>query len=368
MSNTAEAPAVRSADRLQPIAEPAEIDVVAPNFKRRLSGITSTVVRVLPEQGKSVRIATLGVPFAVAAPRIPWSRLARLWRPPLGRRFRIWHARRNIEMAGGVLLRDILRMPLRLVFTSAAQRDHKRWTRFMIGRMDAVIAASARAASYLKRPATVIPHGVDIDALRPPVSRAAAKAAVGMGGGPLVGCFGRVRHQKGTDVFVEAMIALLPEFPSVRAVVLGRATGEHTAFLDGLKRRVAEAGIADRVTFAGEVPDTAPWYQALDLYVAPQRWEGFGVTPLEAGAYGLPVVATTVGAFPDIIADGVTGTLVEPGNLPALVQAIRPFLADPERGRRFGQAGRQRVARDFSLAREAARINAVYQRLWDEAR
>ena len=80
MSNTAEAPAVPARDRLQPIADPAEIDVVAPNFKRRLSGITSTVVRVLPEQGKSVRIATLGVPFAVAAPRIPWSRLAALWR------------------------------------------------------------------------------------------------------------------------------------------------------------------------------------------------------------------------------------------------------------------------------------------------
>src|SRR6185295_11618547 len=103
---------------------------------------------------------------------------------------------------------------------------------------------------------------------------------------------------------------------------------------------------------------TRAWYQALDVYVAPQRWEGFGVTPLEAGAYGLPVVATTVGAFPDIIADGVTGTLVEPGDLPALVQAIRAFLADPERGRRFGQAARLRVARDFSLAREATRINA----------
>ncbi len=367
MSNTAEAPAALEAGRLQPTADPADIDVIAANFKRRLSGVTSTVVRVLPEQAKTVRIATMGVPFGVSAPRIPWSSLAALWRRPRARPFRIWHARRNLEMAGGVFLRGFLRMPLRLVFTSAAQRHHKAWTRFLIGRMDAVIATSAMSASYLRRPSAVIPHGVDVEALRPPASRAGAKAAVGMRDGFLIGCFGRIRHQKGTDVFVDALVTLLPLFPNARAVILGRATPEHAAFQDGLKQKLAAAGLSDRVMFTGEVPDTGPWYQALDLYVAPQRWEGFGVTPLEAGAHGLPVVATTAGAFPDIVADGVTGTIVPTGDLPALTAAMRAFMADPEKARRFGAAARERVARNFSLASEAARINAVYQQLWNGA-
>src|SRR6185436_20692965 len=155
-----------------------------------------------PEQAKAVRIATFGVPFGVAAPRVPWSRLTGLWRAPRERRFRIWHARRNIEMAAGVVLRDVLRMPFRLVFTSAAQRDHTSWTKFLIRRMDAVIATSARSAAYLQRPATVIPHGIDTAAFRPPASRAAAKAALGIKDAVLIGCFGRVRPQKGTDVFV----------------------------------------------------------------------------------------------------------------------------------------------------------------------
>jgi mannosyltransferase len=115
----------------------------------------------------------------------------------------------------------------------------------------------------------------------------------------------------------------------------------------------------------GEVPATGPWYEALDLFVAPPRAEGFGVTPLEAAAYGLPVVATTVGAFPEILADRATGRLVPPGDAAALTAAIRGFLADPEMRRRFGLAARERVAREFSLAREAAAINAVYARLWD---
>jgi mannosyltransferase len=164
------------------------------------------------------------------------------------------------------------------------------------------------------------------------------------------------------------MLELFPAFPAARAVILGRATGEHGAFLEGLKQRIHAAGLADRIRFMGEVPETGPWYHALDLFVAPQRWEGFGLTPLEAGAYGVAVVATTAGAFPDIVADGVTGRLVPPGDLAALKDAIRDLVGDGEKRRRFGTAARERVTSRFSLAREAAAINAVYRRLWDAPR
>ena len=116
-------------------------------------------------------------------------------------------------MLAGIFMRDILRMKLRLVFTSAAQRDHKPFTKWLIRRMNAVIATSGRSGSFLQVPHDVIMHGVDLERFHPPVDLADAFSASGLPGKYAVGCFGRVRHSKGTDPFVDAMIALLPKYP-----------------------------------------------------------------------------------------------------------------------------------------------------------
>ena len=295
--------------------------VIAPNFKRRLSGVTTTLLRVVPVQARSLRIAALGPVLPDETPQIRFGGLMRLRGAPEGRPFRIWHARRNVEMLGGLVLRDLLGFRMKLVFTSASQRKHTSWSRFLIGRMDAVIATSPATASYLKRSSTVVMHGIDVETFRP-AEPGEPRPAPLPSGGRLVGCFGRIRAQKGTDVFVDAMIRVLPERPDVTAVVLGRATAEHQGFLEELKARVAAAGLSDRILFPGEVgpTETAPWYRALDLFIAPQRWEGFGVTPLEAMASGVPVVATTVGAFSELVADGRTGTLIPPGDVDAMAE------------------------------------------------
>ena len=82
------------------------------------------------------------------------------------------------------------------------------------------------SASFLKRDATVIPHGVDTDCYAPPADRAAAFAEAGLPGRYAIGCFGRVRAQKGTDVFVEAMCRLLPHYPDFTAVIVGAITSD----------------------------------------------------------------------------------------------------------------------------------------------
>ncbi len=99
------------------------VDVIALNFKRRLSGVTSTIVQLVPYQAKlGLRIAVLGpgLPDDAGLPKIGFRSLLGLWRAPKGRSHRIWHARRNNEMGFGLFLRNVLRMPLKLVFTSAA--------------------------------------------------------------------------------------------------------------------------------------------------------------------------------------------------------------------------------------------------------
>src|SRR6202049_4482299 len=217
-----------SADHLQ---------LIVPNLHRRYSGVTATNRMVAPKLATMFRAAWLGRNAPDGIARIGFADLVKLWRrsTPL-----VWHARRNNEMIVGGLLRS-LGWPLKLVFTSAAQRHHTWITRWLIRRMDAIIATSDISASFLKRPATVIPHGVDTDVYSPPADRAAAFAAAGLPGRYAIGCFGRVRAQKGSDVFVDAMCRLLPHHPDFSAVIVGAETPDQRGFAEALRERVRAA-------------------------------------------------------------------------------------------------------------------------------
>lgn len=337
------------------------IEAIAPNLKRRLSGVTATIARLVPIQARSIGIVATGPGLPPDVPHLPLWRVALLDRGP-----RVWHARRNTEMLMGLALRHLLGKRWKLAFTSASQRRHSRYTRWLIRRMDAVIATSNKTARYLEGPAVVIRHGIDTETFRPAGTRAEARARLGLpGDGALIGCFGRIRAQKGTDLFVEAMITALPHLPGARAVVMGRATGPHQGFLDDLRRRTAGAGLAQRLLFLPEAPvhEMARWYQALDLFVAPQRWEGFGLTPLEAMACGVPVIASDVGAFSELVANGVTGVLAPPDDAAALARAARDILGDPPRRDLWAAAARAHVVDNFRIEDEAAAINRVYRGL-----
>lgn len=346
-----------------------DVEIIAPNFKRRLSGVTSTIVQLIPCQiGLGIGIATLGPGLPEGLPKLRWRQLLGLWRPPARRRRRVWHARRNNEMAVGILLRHLLRMPLKLLFTSAAQRRHTAYTKWLIRRMDAVIATSDRSGSFLEVPHTIIQHGVDLSLFHPPETAEDGIAATGLPGRHLIGCFGRVRHQKGTDLFVQAMIKLLPQNPECTAVVSGRVTAEHSAFGDKLKADVAAAGLSDRILFLGEVPDIKVWYRRLTLYVAPSRNEGFGLTPLEAMASRTAVVASDAGAYAELIVTGETGSVVAAGDGEALTRAIAPYIADPALAITHGENALRHVTTNFALEKEASAIGAVYNRLLGDNR
>jgi mannosyltransferase len=338
-----------------------DLQLVVPNLHRRYSGVTATNRMLAPKLARLFRAAWLGPDAPEGIARIGAAGLVKLWRrrTPL-----IWHARRNNEMIVSVLLRS-LGWPLKLVFTSAAQRHHSWITRWLIRRMDAIIATNDISASYLKRAATVIPHGVDTETYAPPADRAAAFAESGLPGRHAIGCFGRVRAQKGSDVFVDAMCRLLPRYPDFTAVMVGAITPEQASFASDLKKRIEAAGLGSRIVITGELPveQVQRWYQRLTIYAFTSRNEGFGLTLIEAMAVGAALVASRAGAAELVVEDGVSGVLTPPGDVEALVAALEPLMRDPASSAAMGERGRARVLANFSLDAEAGRIAAVYRAL-----
>jgi mannosyltransferase len=338
-----------------------KLQLIVPNLHRRYSGVTATNRMVAPKLARMLRAAWLGPDAPDGIARMGLAELVKLWRR---RNALVWHARRNNEMIVGVLLRA-LGWPFKLVFTSAAQRHHSWITRWLIRRMDAIIATNDISASFLKREAVVIPHGIDTDTYAPPADRAAAFAEAKLPGRYAIGCFGRVRAQKGTDVFVDAMCKLLPRYPDFTALIVGAILPEQMVFANELKKRIETAGLQSRIVMTGElsIEEVQRWYQRLAIYAFTSRNEGFGLTLIEAMSAGAALVATRAGAAELVVEDGVTGVLTPPGDVDALVAALEPLLRDPASCAAMGTRARARVRANFSLDAEANRIAEVYQLL-----
>jgi mannosyltransferase len=269
-------------------------------------------------------------------------------------------------MLAGLVLKHVLRCPLKLLFTSVALRRHSWLPRLLMRGMDAIIATTESAGSLAPRCDAIVPHGVDTSAFLPPADKQRAWRETGLPGKYGIGIFGRVRAEKGTDLFVEAMCRVLPRHPDFTAVIAGRWKDGDREFQQRLADRIAAAGLTERVVWLGEVPAAVRdvWFQRISLCVAPARYEGFGLTPIEAMACGAAAVATRTGVYPHLIEDGVTGYVVEIGDVEALATRIEQCLADPEELLAMGRRGREHVVRHYDIQGEAAGIEQVYERIF----
>jgi glycogen synthase len=157
---------------------------------------------------------------------------------------------------------------------------------------------------------------------------------------------GRFEGRKGTDVLLAAIPALCAKYPFARFVLVGEdRTLPDGSTLGGAFRSLhAGSKILERVIFTGEVSDTQleQQLQACDIFVAPSRYESFGLVFLEAMMFAKPVVGCRAGGMNEVIEDGLTGLLAEPGDVPSLASAIGTLLADAEMRIKLGKAGRER--------------------------
>jgi len=171
---------------------------------------------------------------------------------------------------------------------------------------------------------------------------------------PLAVAVGRLIAQKDHATLLRGFELVRSAVPEARLAILGSGPLEAET-----RRLAAELGLADAVLLPGRT-DIRDWLERADVFVHTSRWEGFGIVLLEAMLAGLPVVATRVSAVPEVVADGETGLLVEPGDHTELAAALGALLADGARASALGEAGRRRARDEFSVTRMAERTMAVY--------
>ncbi len=292
-------------------------------------------------------------------PRTFGMRLARELRDRLGE-FDILHD--NQTLAPGILDLERRGMPLLTTIHHPITRDRelelagargwqrvtkRRWYGFVAmqrrvaRRSTHLLTVSERSAHDIaddfdvpRNRLRIVPVGVDVDRFRP-------RELVERAPGRLVAIASADVPLKGLPVLVRALSRLGPQSWS-ELIVVGSPT-------DRTSKMLAEAGLLDRVHFRTGLTDEelALLLATAQVHVVPSLYEGFSLPAIEAMACGTPVVASDVGALPELLADGA-GALVEPGDPAALADAIGRLLASPARRASMSEAGRRRAVQTYS--------------------
>ena len=338
-----------------------DIELILGNSNSRFSGVTSTMLQVLRHQQNMIKVAVMGkhhLPEDVL--NITFSDARKFCRTLLtSGKPRIFHARRNDEVLQALLLKKVFGAKIKIAFTSTAQRQHSWITRWLIRESDGIITTSSAANAYIEGGADIIiPHGIDETTYRPAEDRAKAWQQLGFPGKYGIGIFGRVRKQKGVDIFIRALLPLMQKHPDFTAVICGETTSDQQAFEDDLRAEISAAGLNDRFQFIGkqDFTELPKLFRAMSLVTALSRNEGFGLTVLEAMASGTAVLASEAGAWKEIIREGIDGHIVPCDDVESTTKQMDRMLTDLPALHEMGTQGRARVEADYTIEREASQL------------
>lgn len=204
----------------------------------------------------------------------------------------------------------------------------------------------------------VILNGADLSRFQPREDAQKVKAEMGLPPDRrIVAVVGRISEQKGQDDFIRAAKIILREVPDTLFLVIGAADEEER--LVQLRRLAQELGIEKEIIFTGYISDMPKIYPLIDVLVVPSRWEGFGLVLVEAMAAGRPIVATHVGAIPEVVVPDETARLVPPGSPAAIASEVVSLLQDPEQARKMGERGIARAG-VFSWKQAGMQLDRFY--------
>ncbi|MEW6324886.1 MAG: glycosyltransferase family 4 protein [Nitrospirota bacterium] len=209
---------------------------------------------------------------------------------------------------------------------------------------------------FPKPPAYAVGGGVDWNR-RVHSAETKARRMIGLPSqGPVIGVVGRLVPIKGHRYLIDALPAILHEFPKARLLFVGE--GDERA---RLARQAAQLGVADHLHLVGAQPELRRYFAACDLIVQPSLNEGMGRTVVEALVMGKPVVASRVGGLPELIHQGRNGLLVPPASPAALAEAVCSLLRDQVRLRRMGEAARRSVTSRYTTMAMVDAIDRLYR-------
>ena len=221
------------------------------------------------------------------------------------------------------------------------------------------LAPALGPAASLER----LPSGVDTSVFRPGAGGLEVRRRYALSDRPVVVCVSRLVPRKGQDVLIRALPAIRRRVPGAALLCVGGGPDAPR-----LRRLAAEHGVADDVVLTGSVPwaQLPAHYDAGDVFAMPCRTrraglevEGLGIVFLEASATGLPVVAGRSGGSPDAVLEGETGHVVDGRSVRAVADTVAGLLADPDRARMMGLAGRAWVERDWRWDVLAGRLREL---------
>lgn len=230
---------------------------------------------------------------------------------------------------------------------------------------DAVIAVSHAVKAWLvtsrripEHHVHVIHYGIDGDQF--PQSASEIRRRRGLNGRATLGSLGRLEPRKGFQTLIQAMGGVLQRMDHAELFIAGH---DPWAYSKTLHARIEQAGLSGQVHLVPFQDDVPSFLHGLDLFVFASRSEGFGRVVIEAMAAGKPVVASRIAPLTEIVIEGETGLLVDPESPEAFAEAIAWVLQHPDDGRRMGQAGRERVRREFTAVRMTEQTLSLYHAL-----
>jgi len=245
-------------------------------------------------------------------------------------------------------IRDTLEFPL---VQSAVHKLVGRFADAIFVNAD-VIRQGLIAKGYKGAKINVVKNGVDLTRFARKDESGKLRQEFGLyPTAPMIVVLSRLSKVKGIDYFLEAAATVAKRFEEARFLIVGDFKDD-PGYKATLKRQAIRLGLGRRVIFTGFRLDVQDILSEATMSVLPcHAGEGLSNAILEAMAAGLPVVATTVGGNPELVADGRTGLLVPPRDPGALANAMSLLLADPRKAQGFGAAGKHRVETEFSLER-----------------
>lgn len=212
------------------------------------------------------------------------------------------------------------------------------------------------------RKVVAVPDGIDFERYAgyrlDPADKAALLGRFGFAAGDDVICsVGRLTTEKGHDVLVEAMGGILRAHPKARLIIVG--DGPERKALGSAASKIGGKAIG----FAGLIEDVRPYLSSSKVFVLPSRYEGFGLAAAEAMAAGTPVVASRAGGVPELVQDGRTGLLFEPGDAEGLARAVSEILQNPDKASKMVISAAKEVEERYSLQAMVANFERLYLRL-----